>query len=74
MTDVKIDKLMRLLKRDQKGSADLQRAHELIRTIVQHAPSRPQLDTAARTSLQVPCCLVSGTSPFPGLQLFCCII
>jgi hypothetical protein len=54
MTDVKIAKLMRLLEGDQKGRADLQRAHELIRAVVQHAPSRPPLDAAARTPLQVP--------------------
>ena len=54
VADVKIAKLMRLLKGDQKGRADLQRAHELIRAVVQHGPSRPPLDAAARTPLQVP--------------------
>jgi hypothetical protein len=54
VADVKINKLMRLLEGDQKGRADLQRAHELIRAVVQHAPSRPPPDAAARTPLQVP--------------------
>lgn len=68
-TDVKINKLMRLLEGDQKGREDLQRAHELIRAVVQHAPSRPHRDAAARTPLQVPRCAVSRCSRSTALWL-----
>jgi hypothetical protein len=45
---------MELLESDEKGRAGLQRAHALIQTVVEHAPSRPQRDTVARTP-QVRC-------------------